>query len=80
MPQNASDTIIGFYHANENIGANYYPELVEYSSADSCVVEKHVPVLLMVQSHLIGSYSKSGQMKIIKFLYRQLVLDTLILA
>lgn len=42
MPQNASDTIIGFYHGNENIGANYYPELGEYSSADSCVVEKHM--------------------------------------
>ena len=38
MPQNDKDTTRGFYPANGNIGANYYPEAGEYSSADSSVI------------------------------------------
>ena len=42
MPQNDKDTTSGFYPGNGNIGANYYPEAGEYSSADSAVIEKHM--------------------------------------
>ena len=42
MPQNDQDTTTGFYPANGNIGANYYPEAGEYSSADPAILEKHM--------------------------------------
>ena len=42
MPENDKDTTSKIFQGNGDIGANYYPELGEYSSADSLVIKKHV--------------------------------------
>jgi glycoprotein endo-alpha-1,2-mannosidase len=42
MPQNDHDTTKGFYPGGGDIGANYYPEAGEYSSADTVLLEKHM--------------------------------------
>lgn len=42
MPQNDKDTAKRSFPGNGNIGANFYPEAREYSSADSAVIEKHL--------------------------------------
>ncbi|MFM2155410.1 MAG: glycoprotein endo-alpha,2-mannosidase [Bacteroidota bacterium] len=42
MPENDKDTTSKLFLGNGDIGANYYPELGEYSSADSLVIKKHM--------------------------------------
>ncbi|HNR18447.1 MAG TPA: glycoside hydrolase family 99 protein [Bacteroidia bacterium] len=42
MKQNDKDTATSFFSAEGNIGANFYPEAGEYSSADSSIVDLHM--------------------------------------
>jgi len=42
MPENDKDTTKKLFLGNGDIGANYFPELGEYSSADSLVIKKHM--------------------------------------
>lgn len=42
MPQNDKDTTTKVFAGNGDIGANFYPEAGEYSSADSFVIERHL--------------------------------------
>lgn len=42
MKQHDSDSNLGQFPGNGNIGANYYPELGEYNSADSIIVDQHM--------------------------------------
>ena len=45
MPENDKDTTTKLFPGNGDIGANYFPELGEYSSADSIVVKTHMQQL-----------------------------------
>lgn len=42
MKQNDKDTVTAFFPGDGNIGANFYPQQGEYSSADSAVIETHM--------------------------------------
>lgn len=42
MKQNEKDTITAFFSGEGNIGANFYPQAGEYSSADSNIIDLHM--------------------------------------
>ena len=42
MPQNDKDTTKTMFEGNGDIGANFYPQSGEYSSADPVVIDKHL--------------------------------------
>lgn len=42
MKRNDKDSVKGFFPGAKNIGANYYPQAGEYSSANAAVIEKHM--------------------------------------
>jgi glycoprotein endo-alpha-1,2-mannosidase len=42
MPQNDKDTTKKMFEGNGDIGANFYPQSGEYSSADTQIIEQHV--------------------------------------